>query len=79
MHIETLVRMANDIGNFFSAESDKQQAARDIKFHIRRFWEPRMRARIIEHYREGGKGLSETVHAAIGLLAEEEQGAAQQQ
>lgn len=72
MHIETLVRMANDIGAFFCAENDKQEAARNIKLHIRRYWEPRMRAQIVAHYREGGAGLNEAVHAAIGLLAAEE-------
>jgi formate dehydrogenase subunit delta len=72
MHIETLVRMANDIGSFFNAEADKEEAARNIKLHIRRYWEPRMRAQILDHYRAGGEGLNETVHSAIGLLAAEE-------
>lgn len=72
MHIENLVRMANDIGSFFNAEPDKQEAARNIKLHIRRYWEPRMRAQILEHYRAGGEGLNATVHDAIGLLAAED-------
>jgi formate dehydrogenase subunit delta len=72
MHIETLVRMANDIGSFFNSEPDKQEVARNIKAHIRRYWEPRMRSQIIAHYRAGGEGLNETSHAAIALLASEE-------
>lgn len=77
MHIENLVRMANDIGNFFASEPDKEEAARNIKLHIRRYWEPRMRAQIVAHYRAGGEGLNELVNAAVGLLASEE-GAAKQ-
>ena len=72
MHIENLVRMANDIGAFFASEPDKREAALNIKLHIRRYWEPRMRTQMIEHYRAGGEGLSETAHAAIALLAADE-------
>jgi formate dehydrogenase subunit delta len=71
MHIDQLVRMANDIGSFFASEPDKQEAVKSIRFHIRRYWEPRMRKQIIEHWQAGGEGLNENVHAAIGLLASE--------
>jgi formate dehydrogenase subunit delta len=71
MHIDQLVRMANDIGAFFAADPDKDAAARDIHSHIRRFWEKRMRLQIVEHYRAGGEGLSDPARAAIKLLAAE--------
>ena len=72
MHIENLIRMANDIGAFFASEPDKEEAARNIKLHIRRYWEPRMRAQMLAHYRAGGAGLNELAHAAVALLATEE-------
>lgn len=72
MNIEHLVRMANDIGAFFSGEPD-EDATRDIHFHLRRFWEPRMRTQIVAHYRTGGAGLDQNVRAAVALLAAEEE------
>ena len=71
MRIEHLVSMANDIGNFFNAESDKVEAAKSVANHVRRFWAPRMRREIIAHYKQGGAGLDDLPRAGIGLLAEE--------
>ena len=64
MHPEYLVRMANDIASFFAAEPDKEQAARNVHAHLKRYWDPRMRAQIVAHYREGGEGLEGIVRAA---------------
>jgi formate dehydrogenase subunit delta len=71
MHSEYLVRMANDIANFFAAEPDKEEAARNVLAHFKRFWDPRMRAQIVAHYRAGGAGLHEIVMKAVAQLAEE--------
>ena len=70
MHSEYLVRMANDIGHFFAA-SEPEEAARNVLSHMKRFWDPRMRSQIIEHYRAGGEGLEGFVRTAVGMLAEE--------
>jgi formate dehydrogenase subunit delta len=70
MRVERLVSMANDIGLFFNAESDKAEAAKNIASHLRRFWDPRMRRQIVAHYREGGAGLDDVVRSAVRLLAE---------
>jgi formate dehydrogenase subunit delta len=48
MHLENLVSMANQIGTFFSAYPDRQEALDGIATHIQKFWEPRMRQRLIE-------------------------------
>ena len=69
MRIERLVSMANDIGAFFNAEPDKSEAAKSVANHLKRFWDPRMRRQIVEHYREGGAGLDEVVRSAVRLLA----------
>ena len=66
--IETLIRMATDIGNFFNAESDKELAANGIKNHITRTWDPRMRNAIISYNKEDGSKLSDLVKNAITKL-----------
>ncbi len=71
MDIENLVKMANEIGNFFNSEPDRTAAVRGISDHIRKFWEPRMRRAIILHYNQGGAGLGELALAAIAKLAGE--------
>jgi formate dehydrogenase subunit delta len=70
MNIERLVKMANDIADFFNAESDKELAAEGVKKHIMRSWDPRMRKEIIKHYQEKGEGLSQLAAQAIKKLAE---------
>jgi len=66
MNIEHLVKMANQIGNFFSTMPDQQQARTDLAAHIKRFWEPRMRRALLEHVeQQGGAGLSDIVLEAI--------------
>ena len=61
--------MANDIGNFFNAEPDKEIAAEGIKNHILRSWDPRMRTAIIAYCQEDGTELSDLVKTAITKLA----------
>ena len=69
MKIERLIKMANDIGNFFNSETDKEIAADGIKNHILRSWDPRMRSAIIAYCQEDGSELSNLVKAAITKLA----------
>jgi formate dehydrogenase subunit delta len=71
MNTENLVKMANDIGNFFNAEPDREAAVHSVADHLKKFWDPRMRRAILSHYREGGVGMSEVVRAAVELLDEE--------
>ena len=68
MNIDRLVRMANDIGNFFRSEPDHAVAVDGIASHIRRFWDPRMRKEIIAHLEGGGDGLSDLAKEAVGQL-----------
>ena len=51
------------------ARADRDEAARDIATHLRRYWDPRMRKQIIVHVDTGGAGLSELARDAIGTLA----------
>ena len=45
---EHLVRMANDIGNFFKAEPSRDVAIDGIANHINRYWTRRMRQKLTE-------------------------------
>jgi formate dehydrogenase subunit delta len=67
---ERLVSMVNDIANYFHSEPDRSAGIDGIAGHIRRFWEPRMRQKIIAHLHENdGEGLSDLGRAAIDKLA----------
>ena len=65
MHIESLVKMANQIGTFFEAMPDRAAALGEMAQHIRRFWEPRMRRELLAHVDSGGEGLSHVAFEAI--------------
>jgi formate dehydrogenase subunit delta len=68
--VEHLVTMANDIAAFFDSDPDKSLAVEGVRFHIARFWEPRMRRAIIEHVQQkDGAGLTATARSAIEKLA----------
>jgi len=70
MNIDLLIKMANEIGDFFSGATG-EQAARDVASHLRRFWDPRMRAQMLKYYQErSGAGLSEVARSAVALLDE---------
>jgi formate dehydrogenase subunit delta len=71
MRIDRLVTMINDIARFFGADPEPGVAARAVESHVSRFWAPRMRQQIVEHYRAGGAGLSDVSRAALMLLAAE--------
>ncbi|MDD5266946.1 MAG: formate dehydrogenase subunit delta [Methylococcales bacterium] len=68
MKIERLIKMANDIGDFFNAESNKEIAAEGITKHILRSWDPRMRRDIIAYCQQDGSALSELARKAVSRL-----------
>jgi formate dehydrogenase subunit delta len=47
MNPDTLIKMANQIGAFFEAMPDREQAVKDIASHLRRTWDPRMRTQLL--------------------------------
>ena len=65
MNIEHLVRMANDIGNFFKSEPDHTAAVDAVAQHLKRFWDPRMRKEIVAYVDNGGVELTELVREAV--------------
>ena len=71
MNIDLLIKMANEIGEFFAGAdvNDPDAAARDVANHIKRYWEPRMRAQMLKYYEErGGAGLTDLGKRAVRLL-----------
>ncbi len=67
MRPEKLVMMANQIADFFDAQGAAGSAA-SIADHLRKFWDPGMRAEILAHASRGGEGLKPSVVAALKLL-----------
>jgi formate dehydrogenase subunit delta len=73
MDIHNLVKMANQIGQFFNSYPDHDEAVAEVASHIRRFWEPRMRRAIIEHLNQGGDtGLLPLVTEALQHMQAQE-------
>lgn len=67
MNIEHLVRMANQITDFFKAYPEDEAVA-GVENHIRQFWDPRMRAQLSKHLDAGGAGLDSITLAAAKRL-----------
>ncbi len=67
MHVDQLIKMANQIGDFFAAMPDREQALEDTAQHIKKFWEPRMRKALLAHV--DGKGTAELNEIAAQALA----------
>ena len=69
MNPANLIKMANQIGAFFEAMPDHEQAARDVASHILRTWEPRMRSHFLEHIAAAGEAeLKVVVRDALPLI-----------
>jgi formate dehydrogenase subunit delta len=66
MSPEKLVYMANHIGKFFASQGDGAVAG--IADHLEKYWDPRMRATILEHLAHGGHGLDPLARAAVEQL-----------
>ena len=64
-----LVTMANQIGRFFAPQRQAEPVVA-IETHLRKFWDPRMRAAIVAHLDHGGAGLDAPVREAVRRLKE---------
>jgi len=66
---EQLVKMANDIGHFFRAEPQREDAIAGIANHIDKFWTKRMRDKLRVHIDQGGdSGLEDLAREAVNRL-----------
>jgi formate dehydrogenase subunit delta len=64
---DKLIYMANQIGKFFAGQGP-QLAVSGTAEHIKKFWDPRMRAAIFAYLETGGAGLDPDVKKAIASL-----------
>ncbi len=48
MDVQHLIGMANQIGQFFSAYPDPDEARESIATHIKKFWAPTMRQTMLD-------------------------------
>ena len=62
-----LIQMANDIGNFFRAQP-RQEAIAGIANHIRSFWSPQMRKKLMGQLDAGVIGLDDLPREALRSL-----------
>jgi formate dehydrogenase subunit delta len=65
-----LVHMANDIGNFFRGQHQRDIAIAGIANHMKSFWTRRMREKLLLQLEHGEDGLDEMPLAALRFLAE---------
>lgn len=71
MKLDKLIKMANQIGAFFEAMPDREQAVKDIASHLRRTWDPRMRTQLLACLGEAeARNLKPAVRDAIMALAQ---------
>lgn len=70
MNTERLVEMANDISRYFASEPDQALGVAGVADHLKRFWEPGMRKRIVAHLAEGGEGLEPLAKKGVERLAQ---------
>lgn len=72
MNLDNLIKMANQIGAFFAAMPDREEALADIAAHLRRFWAPRMRQALLEGIDSGHElELMPIVRAAVQRYREQ--------
>lgn len=66
MEIDKLIKMANQIGDFYEAYPDQNEAKQEIAGHLNKFWNSAMRKSIAAHVKEKqGVGLHACVIEAI--------------
>jgi formate dehydrogenase subunit delta len=65
--VDRLVYMANQIGKFFVSQGESEAVAGTAD-HLRKFWDPRMRAMILDHAAKGGAGLDPVARKAVDQL-----------
>ena len=67
---DKIVRMANDIAQFYKSDPDRDHAVAGMVSHISRFWARRMREKLVQHAKEADSGLSDfSVAAALKIEA----------
>lgn len=66
MSPEKMIMMANQIATFFNSQPGNP--AELVADHLRDYWEPRMRAQLLDYIGQGGTGLNASVEEAAKHL-----------
>lgn len=66
--VQSLVKMANDIGHFFRAEPKREDAIAGIANHIAKYWTRRMREKLLAEVQSGDAGLEDLPREALKRL-----------
>ncbi|QFU17365.1 formate dehydrogenase subunit delta [Microvirga thermotolerans] len=67
MSTEKLIRMANQVAEFFRSYPEEQAVA-GVRDHLLAFWTPRMRQDVLDHADRGGEGFDPLVAKALAIL-----------
>ena len=66
MSNDNLIKMANQIAQYFASQPDQEQAVLSVRNHLQMFWAPSMRKALLawqtEHH---GENLHPLVQAAV--------------
>ena len=65
--IDKLVRMANQIGDFFAAQPEAARAE-GVATHLKKFWTPKMIDEIVIRAAAADSGLNATAARGVDLL-----------
>jgi len=67
--LDHLVYMANQIARNFGT-LDRDAAAEATADHMLKYWDPRMKSRIIAYLADGGSNLCDVAALAVGVIAQ---------
>jgi formate dehydrogenase subunit delta len=67
--IDKLVRMANQIGDFYAAMPEPENV-KGAASHLKLYWTPKMIGELAAYAESGGEGLNATAARAIASLKE---------
>jgi hypothetical protein len=67
MQTRDMIRMLNQIGEFFKSYTEKE-AIEGIAEHINKFWDPRMRKDLFAYIDQGGQGIAPLVMTAVPAI-----------
>ncbi|MBU6956578.1 formate dehydrogenase subunit delta [Pseudomonas sp. CVAP len=66
MSTANLIKMANQIAQYFASEPDQQQAVLDVRNHLKMYWTPGMRKELLAWQTEHqGADLHPLVQSAV--------------
>ena len=67
---DQLVKMANEIGHFFSADPSREDGVNGMAQHIKNYWTRRMREKLTAQLARGDAALDDLPRAAFRRLSE---------